>query len=137
MPFVLDNSVVSGWYLRDQADDYSESIAQRLLDDRAVVPVIWELELANVLRSACRRQRLHASSAQEILSRIAELPIDVDRIATPPSELLALSLRFDLSAYDASYLALALRLQLPVATRDDALRAAALASGVGAVSGRQ
>lgn len=137
MPFVLDNSVVSGWYLRDQADDYSESIAQRLLDDRAVVPAIWELELANVLRSACRRQRLHAYSAQEILSRIAELPIDVDRIATPPSELLALSLRFDLSAYDASYLALALRLQLPIATRDDALRAAALASGVGAVSERQ
>jgi len=136
MPFVLDNSVVSGWYLRDQANDYSDSIAQRLLDDRAVVSAIWELELANVLRSACRRQRLHASAAQAIVSRIVELPIDVDRIATPPSELLALSLRFDLSAYDASYLALALRLQLPIATRDDALREAALASGVGTVPER-
>lgn len=137
MPFVLDNSVVSGWYLRDQTDDYSESIAQRLLDDRAVVPAIWELELASVLRSACRRQRLHASSAQEIPSRIAESPIDVDRIATPAPELLALSLRFDLRACDAGYLALALRLQLPVATRDDALREAALASGVGAVPERR
>ena len=54
MPFVLDNSVVSGWYLANQASDYSESIAERLQADRAHVPPVWELELANVLRGAAR-----------------------------------------------------------------------------------
>lgn len=135
MRFVLDNSVVSGWYLDDQANEYTEAIAKRLLDDQAIVPAIWELELANVLRRACLRHRLDAGSAQEILVRIAELPIEVDRQPTPPSELLALSLRFGLSSYDSSYLALALRLQVPVAACDGALRDAALAAGVGWVRG--
>lgn len=133
MPFVLDNSVVSGWYFGTVANRYSDEIAERLLDDRAIVPVAWVLELANVLRTACRRQRLDAAAAQAILARIGELPIEVDRSPMLPSEALALSLRFDLSAYDASYLALALRLQLPIATLDEALRGAALASGAGLV----
>jgi hypothetical protein len=40
MDFVLDNSIVSGWYLDDQANAYVEAIGQRLLEDRAVVPMI-------------------------------------------------------------------------------------------------
>jgi predicted nucleic acid-binding protein len=131
MPFVLDNSVVSGWYLENQASAYTEAIAERLQEDRALVPAVWELEFANVLRTACLRQRMNAQHAQAVIEQILSLPIEVDRQATLPSELLGLSLRFGLSSYDASYLALALRLQLPIATQDEALRAAALASGVG------
>lgn len=133
MPFVLDNSVVSGWYLKNQATPYTAAIAERLLDDRAWAPAVWELELANVLRTACMRQRMVAQQAQQVLARIAQLPVDVDRQAVPPSELLALAIRFGLSSYDAAYLELALRRQLRLATQDDALRAAALASGVGCV----
>jgi len=131
--FVLDNSVTSGWYLDDQASDYTDAIGQRLLEDQAIVPAIWELELANVLRNACLRRALGASAAQDILARIGALPIEVDRQASSPSELLALSLRFGLTSYDASYLALALLRQIPIATTDSALREAALASGVGIV----
>ncbi len=133
MPFVIDNSVVSGWYLENQASPYSEAIAQRLRDDRAVAPAIWELELSNVLRTACLRQRMTAEKAQQVLAGIAKLPIKVDRVGAPPHELLALALRFGLSTCDAAYLELALRLQLPVATLDAALKDAALASGVGCV----
>jgi predicted nucleic acid-binding protein len=135
MPFVLDNSVVSGWYLDDQATPYTEAIASLLRDDQAWVPAIWELELTNVLRTACIRQRLDAQRAQQVLARIALLPVEVDRQAVPRSELLALSLRFGLSSYDAAYLELALRRQLPVASKDGALMAAALAAGVGVVGG--
>lgn len=134
MPFVLDNSVVSGWYLEDQASAYADGIARRLRDDRAHAPALWELELANVLRTACLRKRLDAQKAQAVLAQIGALPIEVDRHPVPRSELLALSLRFSLSAYDASYLELALRLQCPVATVDDGLRAAADAAGVGCVA---
>lgn len=133
MPFVLDNPVVSGWYLDDQATPYTEAIASLLSDDQAWVPAIWELELTNVLRTACIRQRLDAQRAQQVLARIALLPIEVDRHAVPRSELLSLSLRFGSSSYDAAYLELALRRQLPVASKDGALMAAALAAGVGVV----
>ncbi len=133
MPFVIDNAVVSGWYLENQATPYTEAIAQRLREDRAVAPALWELELTNVLRTACLRQRMTAEKAQQVLARIATLPIAVDRVGAPPHELLALALRFGLSSYGAACLELALRLQLPVATVDVALRDAAPASGVGGV----
>ena len=133
MPFVIDNAVDSGCYLENQVTPYSEAIADRLREDRAVVPALWELELTNVLRTACLRQRMTAERAQQVLVRIAKLPIAVDRAGTPPHELLALALRFGFSSYGAAYLELALRLQLPVATVDVALRDAALASGVGCV----
>ena len=115
MPFVIDNSVVSGWYLENQSTPYTEAIAERLRDDSAVVPALWGLELSNVLRTACLRQRMTAEKAQQVLARIAKLPITVDRVGAPPHEMLALALRFGLSSYDAAYLELALRLQLPVA----------------------
>ncbi len=133
MPFVVDNSVVSGWYLENQATPYTAAIAEQLLDDRAWAPALWELELTNVLRTACLRQRMVAQQAQQVLVNIAQLPIEIDRHAVPRSELLALALRFGLSTYDAAYLELALRRQLPMATQDEALRAAAQASGVGCV----
>lgn len=136
MPFVLDNSVTSGWYLENQANAYTDAIAERLESDTAVVPAIWELELTNVLRTACLRQRLDAERAQRILARLGELPIDVDRDAVPRAQMLALALRHGISTYDAAYLELALRRQLPVATVDHALRDAALASGAGLATSR-
>ncbi len=135
MPFVLDNSVVCGWFLHNRANDYGEAIAQRLHHDRAHVPAIWELEFVNVLRTACLRQWLDAQRAQVIAAQIALLPMQVDRQVVPRGELLGLALRFGLSSYDAGYLELALRLQLPLATQDQALREAALASGVGWLQG--
>ena len=134
MPFVLDNSVVSGWFLENQATAYTDAVAQRLRADRACVPALWELEFTNVLRTACVRQRLDAQRAQAIVAQVGALPIEVDRHPVAPSELLALALRFGLSTYDAAYLELALRRQCPVATQDDAMRLAALAAGVGWVA---
>lgn len=131
MPFVLDNSVVCGWFIENQATAYSDAIIQRLQDDRAVVPPLWELEFVNVLRTACLRQRMTAETAQRVVAQITGLPIDVDRVIVPASQVLGVALRFGLSSYDATYLELALRLQLPLATSDAPLRAAALAAGVG------
>lgn len=131
MSLVLHSSVVCGWFLENHATAYTEAMLERLRDDRAVVPTLWELEFANVLRTACLRQRMTAEAAQHVIAQIVSLPIDVDRHAVPPRELLALALRFGLSTHDATYLELALRLQLPLATGDGPLREAALASGVG------
>lgn len=131
MPFVIDNSIACGWFIQTQASKYGDAVAVALQDDRACAPALWELELTNVLRTACLRQRLTAQQAQATLAQIVSLPVDVDRQAVPAAELLALALRFGLSTYDAAYLELALRLQLPLATADGLLREAALASGVG------
>lgn len=135
MRFVLDNSVVIGWFLEDQATPYSDAIGVLLEQAQAVVPALWELEFANVLRTACRKQRLTVDEAQQIIEQICALPIVIERDTPGPAELLALALRYNLSSYDAAYLELALRLQVPLATKDEALQGAARAAGVGLVRG--
>lgn len=127
MPFILDNSIVCGWFLENQSTAYSDAIAERLEADRAVVPPLWDLKVTKVLRAACLRRQMTAEAAQAVLSEFAALPIGIDRGTPLPSELLALALLFGLGSYDAAYLELALRLQLPIATVDGALRNAALA----------
>jgi predicted nucleic acid-binding protein len=134
MPFVLDNSVVCGWIFENQANAYTESVAQRLLDDRAHAPGLWPMELANVLRTGCKRGSLIAQQAQAVLQNLAALPIEIDTRPASAATLLSLALRHDLSAYDAAYLELALRLQQPIATRDAALAEAARAAGVGVLA---
>jgi len=131
MAFVLDNSVVCGWILENQATDYSAAIARRLEQERAIAPPLLRLEIANVLRTACKRQVMIASQAQALLAQLSRLPIEVNPASPEPALLLALALRHDLTAYDAAYLELALRLQLPVATQDAALAEAARIAGVG------
>lgn len=133
--FVLDNSVVSGWLIENQSSAYADAVAERLKTSRAIAPPLLRLEVTNVLRTACKRQRLIAAQAHEMLTALAALPIDIDVTAPNPAQILDLALRHDLTAYDAVYLDLALRRALPVATRDLALADAARAAGVGVVAG--
>jgi len=133
MPFVLDNSVDCGWLFENQADDYTEAVARELVDDHASAPVLWPMELANVLRTGCRRANLTAQHAQHMLEQIAQLPIVIDPQPAQPAEPLALTLRYDLSTCDAAYLELSLRLQQPIATRDTALAEAARIAGLGTI----
>jgi predicted nucleic acid-binding protein len=131
MPFVLDASASVGWCIDNQATEYSEAVGRALETDSAFVPSLWRLELTNALRNACKRRVLDIVGAHGFLADLETLPITIDSVQPKASELLALALRHDLSSYDAAYLDLALRLQLPIATQDAALRDAALAAGVG------
>jgi len=133
MRFVLDNSVVCGWLLQSQATPYCDFIAQRLQTSRAIAPPLLALEYTNVLRTACKRQAIVASQAQQMLQMLAQLPIDTDAASPDPAQLLDLALRYDLTSCDAAYLDLALRRSLPIATQDQALAHAARVAGVGVV----
>lgn len=131
MPFVLDNSVVTGWYLPDQGTPCTQAMAARLETDRAIVPALWQLEFANVLKTACSRGKLSPDNAKAIADTIAGLPIELDTGAPPgPRHLFDLAMRYNLSSYDAAYLELALRCGLPIACQDIKLREAAAQAGV-------
>jgi predicted nucleic acid-binding protein len=126
MSFVLDNSGVTGWYLPGQANAYTQAIAERLEADRVLVPAIWQLELANVLKTACTRGKLSIAAARKILDVLSTLPIEVDSSPAPGQrQMLELAMRHNLSSYDAAYLDLAVRLGLPIATQDAEPKAAA------------
>ena len=78
MAFVLDVSVVAGWIFEDQSSEYTDAIAESLRRDEALVPPIWHLELANLLRTARRRGRIEVAEAQAALAAIRSLPIRLD-----------------------------------------------------------
>lgn len=125
--FVVDASIVMSWCFADEADDYADGVLDRLAEDEAVVPSVWPLEIGNVLLVAERRKRLSEADSARFLALLAELPIVVE--PEPPQrmlrEILALARELGLSTYDAAYLDLAMRLGLPIATNDAALRKAA------------
>jgi predicted nucleic acid-binding protein len=83
---------------------------------------------------AHRRKRLAESDIATILVSLKALPITVD----PPDadqvmQLPVLALKYQLTAYDAAYLELALRLKLPIATKDAAMKRAMTSCGIEAV----
>jgi predicted nucleic acid-binding protein len=131
MAFVVDNSVVVGWYFSSQRADYSEAVRERLLTETAHVPALWVLEFSNVLRKAVLSRKIDIAVAEEIAELQAELPWVVHEGPVAPLDNLRLALRHGLSSYDGAYLQLAIELKLPLATRDEPLRAAAQAAGVG------
>lgn len=130
--FVLDGSLALAWYFKDEADAYADAVAARLPFSRAVVPLIWPLEVANALLMGERRQRSTEAQAARWLGYLGSLPIDVDDETNRRAwgEVLSLARPRRLSAYDAAYLELAMRRGLPLATLDDKLKAAASAVGV-------
>lgn len=133
MPFVVDNSVVAGWFFPGQATDYTDNVLDRLRADTAHVPALWVLEFSNILRKAVQGHRLSTETALEIIAEADKLPLSVDYTAIATAGNLELALRHGLSSYDATYLDLAIRLGLPIATKDGALHDAAIKAGVGVV----
>lgn len=131
MAFVIDNSVLCAWFIANQVTPYTDAVAQRLETEHAVAPPLLQLEYTNVLRTACKRKRLLVQQARDIVEQIQSLPIEFDTQPPASTTILSLALRFDLTTYDATYLELALREQVPIATQDEALAEAAWAAGVG------
>lgn len=131
MPFVLDNSVVTAWYFENQATAYSDGVLKLMAGDVAHVPSLWPLEFSNILRKAISGKNITEARAREIIAQNDRWTILVDTAAPKPGDILSLSLAYGLSSYDAAYLDLAIRLHLPIAAKDGALRSAAVAAGVG------
>ena len=125
--FVIDCSVAVTWCFEDEATAASDELLDRLGDEPAAAPAIWPLELGNVLVMAERRGRIDAAQLAEFVALLRELPVAIDE-ETPQralDEVLALARAEGLTTYDASYLELAMRLGVPLATRDKALWQAA------------
>jgi len=125
--FVIDNSVVMAWCFEDETSPYADFVLDSLKNMTAIVPSIWPLEVGNVLTVAERKKRLNEAASNKFIALLSELPIIVDQ--EPPErmlrEILSLARKNQLSTYDASYLDLAMKRALPIATLDDRLIAAA------------
>lgn len=130
--FVVDNSTVMAWCFEDETSEYAEEVLHSLRDVEAIAPAVWPLEVGNVLLVAERSKRITQATSARFVELLNDLPIVVE--SEDPSralrEVITLARELGLTTYDASYLDLAMRLALPLATQDKKLIAAAKACGV-------
>jgi predicted nucleic acid-binding protein len=125
--FVVDNSVVMSWCFKDETNKYGDAVLDRLAESTAIVPLIWPLEVVNVLLVAERRNRLKQVDSVRFITLLSQLPIVVEHEGSERKmkDLLALGRANNLSSYDAAYLDLSMRKDCPIATLDKKLIEAA------------
>lgn len=130
--FVLDCSVTMTWCFEDEATESAEHSLALLKEMTAIVPSIWVVEVMNVLRVAERKNRINVSSADHFIRFLNTLPIILDSGLNHflNTSILAISRKHSLSAYDAAYLEIALRYNIPLVSFDKNLCAAAKKEGV-------
>lgn len=129
---VLDASVALSWCFKNEATAAADRILERLAAEAASVPVIWSLEMANVLVLGERRGRITPARTGEFIALLESLPIVVDEETSSRAlgRVLDLARAEGLTAYDAAYLELAIRLGVPLASKEADLCDAAERLGV-------
>lgn len=126
--FIADSSVGVAWAVPSQASDATDDLLDNVATGTPlVVPTLWSFEVANSLLVLLRRKRILALERDRALGALAQLPLVVDdegpRLAL--GKISELASEHGLSVYDATYLELAVRRKLPLASRDGALCKAA------------
>lgn len=132
MSFVLDSSIALAWVYHGETTDEIRNLFDQIIQIGAWVPSLWRLEVANVLEMGVRRRRHDANFRDSTLDDLALLPIQVDEETDRHAwaETLQLAGRHRLTLYDAAYLELALRREMPLATLDEDLRRAAISENI-------
>ena len=127
---VVDASVAATWFLPDEATPFTEAALVASATSEVWVPALWLLEIGNLFISAQRRKRISAEQRLALVQAAAALRLRVDREPVDMVALDALATRHGLTTYDATYLELAMRRSLPLATLDAALLKAMSSAGV-------
>jgi predicted nucleic acid-binding protein len=132
---VIDASLALAWCFKDELTEAATRLLEELRSSVATVPSLWSIEVANVLALAERRKRITFAESAQLIALLGTLQIDVDRetSALAFTRLLDLAREERLTAYDAAYLELAMRLGVPLASKDRDLCDAAERVGLVAI----
>ena len=130
--FVLDSSIALSWCFDNESSDAAYRLLDRIRAEPAAVPNLWHVEVANVLALAERRRRITLAESAEFISLLESLQISVDDETSSRAfnRVLDVAREERLTAYDAAYLELAMRLGVPLASKDGDLCDAADRVGV-------
>lgn len=132
MSLVLDSSVALTWCFEDEHTPATLDLLDQIVETGAMAPSLWPLEILNGLAMAERRGRLDASRRRQLAGFLSDLPVNLDPETASQAwtATALLAERYRLTLYDAAYLELAQRLDLPLATLDQELRVAGGALGL-------
>ena len=129
---VIDASLFGPLLIPDETPELHADLMPIMLEGRALVPQHWRLEIANIGVIALRRQRVSRDNMLAGMASIDGFKIETDDQTTNHSlgRTLELALKHGLTSYDAAYLELAQRRDVPIFTRDQRLADAAIADDV-------
>jgi predicted nucleic acid-binding protein len=132
LAIVIDTSAAAPFILADEADNRIPEVAEALVAGSCFAPALFNWELANLIWKVRRNGRIDEGEQSDAIIEAHSLSIAADLESSDHAlgETLVLALRHDLTAYDAAYLELAIRLEAGIATFDNRLRMAALAEGI-------
>lgn len=124
---ILDCSATLSWLMPVENWPEGELLLDEIVENGAYVPNLWSLEIANSLLVAVKRKRITHEMRLNFLSSLKDLPIEVDSSTSDYafSKISTIAQEYELTAYDASYIELAVRLKGTLATLDKALIKAA------------
>lgn len=130
--FVVDCSVAMAWLFYHEATPKTAALLNRLATETALVPAWWFIEIINVLAMAERKGRITPTQSDAFIADLGKLGFERDDEAPDRAftNLLVLCRKHQLTSYDAVYLELAIRRNLPLATLDEDLRKTAKKVGV-------
>jgi predicted nucleic acid-binding protein len=132
MKYVIDASFVASLFLPDEASEKTAVFARELAHDDAIAPSLLQLEVTNILLMAQRRKRITGAQVKQLSDAFEKFPVTLQPALTAEqrSAVLRLAEKHDMTAYDAAYLELAMRLGLSLATLDESLIKASKIEGV-------
>lgn len=128
---VIDASIFRLLILEQATPDRIGVIKTLIGSLSPVQPAHWPLEVTGLALRGARAQNLPDAVQAEMRQRLSALvaSAEIDGLL-PAVAVFDTVQRYGAGVYDAPYLELALRRQLPILTRDSGLRDAALAAGV-------
>jgi predicted nucleic acid-binding protein len=136
MSWVLDSSLALAWALPDEHSDDADHVLDHIsTEDGFWVPALWWYEISNALLMAQQRKRIKEADRLRLIELYGLLPLQTDTPSHPDTirRFQEIALTYSLSAYDASYLELALRKGLGLATFDRRLQEAAEKVGLNTI----
>lgn len=123
---VIDASLAAAWCFPEEHTEYTNGVLQMLGGSvDPIAPTLWAYEVRNALLMGLKRGRITQEDADELLRFLGALGV---QLSAPRSydEIFAVAETHSLTVYDAAYLELAVRENLPLASLDSALRRAAV-----------
>ena len=129
---MIDASMAVALIMPDEDAPEALAVATELAKSRAAAPSLWRLEVANTLIVAERRKRITALQRAKGLANLGQLPVEVDEQTSNYAwtRITDLAIELNITAYDASYIELAIRKALPISTLDRDMRRAAKKAGI-------
>lgn len=122
-PVILDSSVIAKWFFAEEGSDVCLKIKRDFEENKIsiVAPLLLYYEVSNILKTSVKRLRIDKNDALKVYKDFTSLNITLYSSEELMHNTLKAAIKYDISSYDASYVALSFEKNIPFFTADKKL----------------